>query len=59
MAEMNEYELARKRARQQASQQASERQQALKRRFAILGTGASGARLKAEQAIEKDKAGEK
>lgn len=49
MAERDEFEIARKRAKQQAQANLQQRQQALKRRFAILGTGASGAALKAEE----------
>jgi len=45
----DEFDLARKRSKQQAQSNLQQQQQALKRRFAVLGTGASGARLKAEE----------
>jgi len=57
--EQNEFDLARKKASAAASQAASQRKEALKRRFASLGAGpGSGARIKAEQQVDRDVAGE-
>jgi len=52
--EIDEFGLARKRSKQQAQANLQQKQQALKRRFAVLGTGASGARIKAEERAQSE-----
>jgi len=52
--EIDEFGIARKRAKQQEQANLQQKQQALKRRFAVLGTGASGARIKAEERAQTE-----